>query len=762
MVQPQCPGISAPRVHAPGGAPQDGHAFSKYKSAFGHQRFKAYTTFNRSQTDVSRLLAEERSRHYRQFASNFKVELPPQSQSVPTNLDLERIRADSTLARRCHLSQEQFVRVYRCQTPDDPRPNKELFELEPPTDPRLRALTQQWNEVVREGVKPLWNDQRPTVQRDRPPNHRSIGAYMNQIRQHIVKGHRDGRYLVVEADLLDQWTNIFISPLGVADKAGSPLDIRVINDYSYPSGSAVNDCTDRSNFPAISYNPPRDIARRIWELRVRFPGHPILMMLGDVSGAIRHIPVSAEHVHMFAFKFDNLLVIDLSCGFGWCGSPAFYSLAATLINQLYEDQRPLAAPSPLDASSFTGNAWCDDHTCVEIDTGTRCMEANLALRRAMATVLGPHALNEDKFTPWSTNIKALGLLWDTVSGTVSIPADKIIKARTRMSETCCSRACSLSTLNKLIGSLRYVTTCFPAARAFYQNVQTFAATFRHSNERRTIPSDVREDLSWFAAVLTHANQLNSIPVEHFARLQPPTRHVFMDASDTGLCALEPQLKQFLRVQFTQDVRDGFGASKQDNSINVRELLSAVLAILHWGPAWASTGRDRTHICMWIDNTSAVSWLSKRSSRHPIARMYNRLISLSEFRYSLTCSARHIPGDENTMADAGSRAWGPYHTLYDLWTNLSYSWTQVPIRSPFDNLSKTWETYSADMPSLHQPPGSTTPTGVNGASSPRDSAGLHGSHAQGGQVTRSSAASLSTVGGTGGTASIEATHLEQSS
>jgi hypothetical protein len=40
MVQPQCPWISAPRVHAPGGAPQDGHAFSKYKSAFGHQRLK--------------------------------------------------------------------------------------------------------------------------------------------------------------------------------------------------------------------------------------------------------------------------------------------------------------------------------------------------------------------------------------------------------------------------------------------------------------------------------------------------------------------------------------------------------------------------------------------------------------------------------------------------------------------------------------------------------------------------------------------------
>jgi hypothetical protein len=290
-----------------------------------------------------------------------------------------RIQADTKVAQRSGLSLAEFVQVYRGQTLSDTRPNKDLFELPIPADPGLRQLTQRWNAVVRDGIVPLWKPEKPKVQVDPPPNHKSVQLHADQVREHITKGHQDGRYLIVQADLLELWSNIFISPIGVVQKSGSS-SIRVINDYSCPAGGAVNDFTDRTNFPDISYNPPGDIACRIAALRARFPGHPILMMLGDVSGAFRHIPMSALHVHMFAFRFEGFLVVDLSCGFGWCGSPAFYSLAGSLINHLYQQQRPHRALAPADPSPLVGNVWCDDHTCVEIDTGTRCLEANFALR----------------------------------------------------------------------------------------------------------------------------------------------------------------------------------------------------------------------------------------------------------------------------------------------------------------------------------------------------------------------------------------------
>lgn len=70
----------------------------------------------------------------------------------------------------------------------------------------------------------------------------------------------------------------------------------------------------------------------------------------------------------------------------------------------------------------------------------------------------------------------------------------------------------------------------------------------------------------------------------------------------------------IRLQFNQAVRYSFASSKKDNSINVRELMSAVLAIIHWGPSWTSIGRDRAHVCMWIDNTNAVAWLSNTTGQ----------------------------------------------------------------------------------------------------------------------------------------------------
>ncbi|KAG2772565.1 hypothetical protein Pcac1_g16444 [Phytophthora cactorum] len=103
---------------------------------------------------------------------------------------------------------------------------------------------------------------------------------------------------------------------------------------------------------------------------------------------------------MFAFVIGDYLIIDLACGFGWCGSPAMYFLPGSLINGLYEDTH-ISSAIVLDPP-LVGSFWCDDHTFVEVDTALRGFAANLALRRAMSNAPGPSAINEKKFTSWST------------------------------------------------------------------------------------------------------------------------------------------------------------------------------------------------------------------------------------------------------------------------------------------------------------------------------------------------------------------------
>ncbi|KAE9306319.1 hypothetical protein PR003_g21273 [Phytophthora rubi] len=165
-------------------------------------------------------------------------------------------------------------------------------------------------------------------------------------------------------------------------------------------------------------------------------------------------------------------------------------------------------------------------------------------------------------------------------------------------------------------------------------------------------------------------------------------------------------------------------------------MGVALAALHWGPMWASTGRDRTHVRMWIDNTSAVAWLEKRASQQPIARAYNRLISLTEFQYSFTCSAKYIPGGGKIQWLTPGPGLGVQITPYTRrGLTLIDSWTQVPILPPYDNLLSLWETFSVGMLSQDQLPESTQHTGNNGVSSQINSAGPLGSYNPDDQPTR---------------------------
>ncbi|EGZ16354.1 hypothetical protein PHYSODRAFT_508467 [Phytophthora sojae] len=543
--------------------------------------------------------------------------------------------SDLAVKSRMHLA--DFIRLVRGQTADDPRPNKDLYELPRPPAPHLRTTWSRWNDVVRHGVVPEWLPQRPTLKSQRPPNHGSLSDHLPNVWRHIRKGQKEGRYLVVRASLAEQWKEVFISPLGVVAKAGtSPPDIRLINDYSFPQGESVNDFTDRTHLPEISYNPPGDITRRIFSLRQDPPFARILMMLGDVAGAFRHVPVLCLSVILPSWRSLNRR----------CKSRTS-SMSGLLESSVQWTPVGVQAKQALFREAS--------------NTGTREGEG-----RRLESVL--HVRFAKTF--------ALNLLW----------------------------------------CLRHISTCCPPARAFYQRLQGVGVALGRAG-RRKLPTQAVEDLKWFRLILHHSSRCNRVRVKQFARLDEPTVNVFMDASNQGLCVLEPALKQFIRVQFTQADQELFLADQSANSINVRELHSAVLAALLWGPTWGRSSAHRpTQVRFWIDNTSAVSWTQRRASRQPLAQLNNRLLSLAEFNYSLVCTAAHIPGADNIMADAGSRAWPRADQHFDTWTNLPSGWTQVPVVAPYDDLSRLWEWCCANMPSLALPLPNIKDTGSSGCNS----------------------------------------------
>lgn len=74
------------------------------------------------------------------------------------------------------------------------------------------------------------------------------------------------------------------------------------------------------------------------------------------------------------------------------------------------------------------------------------------------------------------------------------------------------------------------------------------------------------------------------------------------------------------------------------------------------------------------------------------QMLLRKISLIEVQHGFYATAAHVPGEDNVMADAGSRAWWS-DAKAALFTNLSSSWTQIAVPPSSRRISSVWEQLS---------------------------------------------------------------------
>eukprot|EP00644_Phytophthora_capsici_P016889 jgi/Phyca11/125587/e_gw1.59.132.1 len=379
-------------------------------------------------------------------------------------LDGVKQSAFSSLVRDGGYSLVELVELVRGQTLRDRRPNKALCPR------RYGALLNGYRHqrllqsIAEEGILPRWRSRAPQ-QRSRPPNHHSATRHLSAVVASIRAGQDNGQYLVLDEDLALQWPNVQVSPFGAVPKKGidPSVEVRLIHDLSFPRGDSTNDASDKSSFPNTHYTAVAAIARRIDECAARHPGVRICIAKGDVKGSFRHLMLSSNAVCWMGGLLPDhrALIIDMSAPFGWSGSPPFYSAFGGAISWLVGNESPYSLSGGVyrDSEPFFPYEWVDDHILVEADTPGRLVTAMTALRLAMLAVLGPRAINEKKFSQWSTSVEVLGLEFDTEKRTVSMPEAKIRKAQARVEGLAASKDASRHDLECLLGCLRHVSAC---------------------------------------------------------------------------------------------------------------------------------------------------------------------------------------------------------------------------------------------------------------------------------------------------------------
>jgi hypothetical protein len=469
-------------------------------------------------------------------------------------LDQELQRGLSELVVRQDLSLEELIRIWRNETESDSRPNKAL------DDAWLSVLLLGYEHadlivsVIQHGVVHKF-DEKVSQPNEPPVNRKSAGVSKNTLYQSIKKGQHDSMYLVVDLNTARSWNVLHFSPFGCVPKAGVDplLDARLIHDLKYPIGASTNAASVRESLPPVRLVHVRVLARCIEALRRKYPLLVIMIMKGDVKGAFRHIPLAAAIARWFAgcITDSNAAVVDLALPFGWTGSPAFYGVFGGAITYMLSKESPSSLdPTNPDDEPFFGYEWVDVHVLLEVDRNNRLEACKNALRLAMMATLGPRSINDSKFSSWCTRLQVLGFEWDTSAYTVSIPEEKIAKAILRIDAVLGTRMTTKHQLAKLLGSLRHVCSCVRPAKAFYQRL---VSVWRQAPQfaKVRVSADPLLDLYWFRHII-QVGGLRSIPTSYFAELPEPDVHLFMDASNTGLCVLHPAAREYLRVQFDAD------------------------------------------------------------------------------------------------------------------------------------------------------------------------------------------------------------------
>lgn len=219
-----------------------------------------------------------------------------------------------------------------------------------------------------------------------------------------------GRFLVVDAEILDQWKYVRCSPFSAVEKRDVPLiEIRLIHKLPFPAGASTNDLLDKTCSSEVHYVYVMVLAAWINFLATTHPKCTMRILKDDVKGAYRHLMTSADHVHQIAglVKELNALGMDFAASFDWSGLPQFYSAFGRPISCLVainspatvSDSSDLESDSMMHSSthSYPKNGWVDGHIMIAIDVGGRLHVAEATTRHPMLAILGPRSIYEAKF-----------------------------------------------------------------------------------------------------------------------------------------------------------------------------------------------------------------------------------------------------------------------------------------------------------------------------------------------------------------------------
>ena len=227
----------------------------------------------------------------------------------------------------------------------------------------------------------------------------------------------------------------------------------------------------------------------------------------------------------------------------------------------------------------------------------------------------------------ATKMVFLGILMDTVSMTPSLPQAKLDRLRAIILQWSGKCSCTKRVLLSLISCLQHACCIIRPGRSFLRHMIDLSRGVRALHHQVRLNAGFRSDLGCFLPVWNGSGPMYSVALTS-------------DVSGSWGCGAFTCTGRWFQLKLPESWRDVH--------IRVKELLPIVLAAAVWGPLW----RGFT-VCR-CDNAAVVAIVYSGRSRMDRAMHLMRCLSFFLARWDMMFVCCHIPGADNSPADALSR------------------------------------------------------------------------------------------------------------